>query len=461
MHTEKELGETNEKLTTLENELVEHIEVIKCNVEAKVHENSEFQGNLEQRFADFTVEVDIENRGLRMDLDGMQKKLNELHNKTLESKSLEAEWGNLSKLSHSTSRCGHSCTGSTRANSINSEHTLYLFRDTSKTLVIDQIRENVCEDLLQIVLRCFHDMNIDLGPQDIVNVERIGVHEPSRRRPRPVKVTFVETGTRDQIFYFKSRLRLSDKFGELKISKEEPRETRVRRAKLRQAALIARNKGRQVFESFHFVKIEGITYRLDDVDTIPSEYTIAGSSPTQYSPKVKIPLSFYVKCRKKAERVTIVGPTLHKTCRGLSFSSENCFLSNFYPCTIQYRGEKFCCTEQGYQYFKAKKYRNDEAMREIMETTIPLEMKRAGEKVSVDEEWDRERIVVMEDLLWAKFRQNRKIFYLLMNTRPYHLIESTLDNFWGAGCKLGSVAQEEGVWEGENHLGRMLVYIRT
>ena len=67
----------------------------------------------------------------------------------------------------------------------------------------------------------------------------------------------------------------------------------------------------------------------------------------------------------------------------------------------------------------------------------------------------------MEELLLEKFGQNRELFYLLMNTRPFDLIESTLDNEWGAGCKLGSIALEEGIWEGNNHLGRMLVYIRN
>ena len=221
-----------------------------------------------------------------------------------EAKSIESEFCNLSRLSHSTSRCSRSCASSSGTNSVNNEHTIYLFGDTSKTLIIDHIREKVQEDLVKIVLQCFREIHIDLVPADIVKIERIRVHEPNRRRPRPVKVTFAETGTRDQVFYFKSRLKYSDGFKEFKISKEEPRDIRVKRAKLRQAALIARNKGLDVFISYDFIKIEGTEYRLEHVDSIPAEFTIEGPSPKKSSPKFKIPLSFYVKCRKKAEHVT-------------------------------------------------------------------------------------------------------------------------------------------------------------
>ena len=67
---------------------------------------------------------------------------------------------------------------------------------------------------------------------------------------------------------------------------------------------------------------------------------------------------------------------------------------------------------------------------------------------------------VMEDLFFSKFRQNQRLYFLLLNTRPLHLIESTVDTFWGAGCMIGTVAIEEGCWTAQNHLGRMLMYVR-
>ena len=447
----------NDRTTRLEHSLAEHIETIRGNIEVEIHGQSSFQLNLEQKVSDLTMELDVENKCMRMDLDALKKKMEYLQNKSFDVDS----WG---KVSHSTSKGAHacSCTGSVRSEpvSVTNEHSLYLFGDTSKSLIIDNIRESIDEDLMKIILNCFRDINLDIKPHDVANIERIGQYVSEKARPRPVKVTFVEAGTRDQVLYFKSRLKYSRIFKEFKISKEEPREVRVKRAKLRQASLIAQNKGLDVFVTYDYIMIEGITYNLENVDDIPVDLTIDRRPSRGSPPTFQSSLSPFLKCRRKAEKITFVGPSLLKTVKGLAFSSANCFLSNFYPCQVVYRGNKFICTEQGYQFLKAKKYKNERAMREIMEAHNPEDMKRTGDSVVTDAEWEREKLFVMEELLWAKFRQNKEIYCLLMNTRPHNLIESTLDLFWGAGCKFGSIALEEGSWEGENHLGRMLMYIR-
>ena len=156
----------------------------------------------------------------------------------------------------------------------------------------------------------------------------------------------------------------------------------------------------------------------------------------------------------------MVGPSLQKTCRGLAFCSENSFLSNFYKCEIQYRGQIYNCLEQGYQAMKARICKDEIALRVILGTDSQLLMKRTGQKIKTTHEWESSKMRIMEELLFSKFRQNKKLYFLLLNTRPQNLIEGTLDTFWGAGCRIGSIALEEGIWTGQNHLGRMLMYIR-
>ena len=450
----KELGDLDGHVERVEHDILEHVETIKNNVQEKVYENENNQKHLEQRLLDFTVEIDIETRRLRMDMDAMQKKMSQL--KCMNAISDLENW---SMPSNSTSKCSHSCSSKDSA-SVN-EHSLYMFGDTQKTLIVDHIREYPNEKLLDVILNCVHDINIDLASDDIIRIERIGRFNPHKKWPRPVKVVFRDRTVRDQIYYFKSRLKHSEKFSVFKISKEKPRDMRVSRAKLRMAADIARYKGLDVYTGPESTRIEGTTYTPDNVDSIPMEYTVEGNSPKKSPPKFKIPMSFYVKCRKRAEKIITVGPSLQKTIKGLAFSSENCFLSNFFACTVKCRGYTFVCTEQGYQFLKAKRYNDEKAMKEIMDAKTPVEMKRAGGEVVVDESWDRDKFDIMEELLLAKFWQNTELYNLLMNTRPYNLIESTLDSVWGSGCKLGSIALIEGIWEGENHLGKMLMYIQA
>ena len=97
--------------------------------------------------------------------------------------------------------------------------------------------------------------------------------------------------------------------------------------------------------------------------------------------------------------------------------------------------------------------------KKISALAIELLLHSFIKKIEVDY-WQEHKLEVMEDLLFCKFQQNKQLYYMLMNTRPWELIEATLDNFWGAGSILGSFALEDGSWEGQNNLGKLLMKVR-
>ena len=151
-------------------------------------------------------------------------------------------------------------------------------------------------------------------------------------------------------------------------------------------------------------------------------------------------MNFNLKCTTKADSVTIVGPSLQRTIRGLAFCSANCFLSNFFLCDFHYRGEAHICLEQGYQRTKAIICTDDKALHIIMGTRVQVLMKHTKQKIQTSEESEYNKVRVMENLLFCKFRQNQRISFLLINTRPLYLIVSTMDRFWGAGCMIGKIS---------------------
>ena len=57
----------------------------------------------------------------------------------------------------------------------------------------------------------------------------------------------------------------------------------------------------------------------------------------------------------------------------------------------------------------------------------------------------------MEEHLIEKLRE---LCFLLMNTLPFDLLVSTLDAEWGAGCKFGLIALDDGIWDGMNYLDK-------
>lgn len=130
------------------------------------------------------------------------------------------------------------------------------------------------------------------------------------------------------------------------------------------------------------------------------------------------------------------------------FRGEYRFLSNFYPCIVEYEGMKFMSTENAYQAAKTL----DKAKRKAFQWCSPGAAKKAGSNIQVREDWFQINMQLMEDLNMQKFSK-REFKKLLLDTGDEELIEGNYwgDKYWGVDSKTG---------EGENHLGKLLMRIR-
>jgi len=130
-----------------------------------------------------------------------------------------------------------------------------------------------------------------------------------------------------------------------------------------------------------------------------------------------------------------------------SFSEENRFLSNFYPCVVEMEGIEYPSVEHAYQ---AAKTLNVAEREEIVLLTAG-QAKRRGYRVTLRADWESIKLGIMEDLVRQKF--NKEILReKLLATGDAELIEGNDwgDKFWGV-CN----------GEGENWLGRILMKIRS
>ena len=358
-----------------------------------------------------------------------------------------------------------------------------------KNIVIDGLYESPTENLKHIVVHMCHDMNTPISPDEVIEAKRIGPPDQARRWPRPVRVTFSTETTRMRIYEDRENLLNTRLFNNVRLNADEPKAVRIRRAKLRQAAELAKKAGKQVRYKWGEIIIDGIIYNTLNVEDIPAEYQAKSRvhTQTQSHPQHQPPSDteaqaqihiepngevkytdnrkpFRVAYRRLKDgqtKIEMVGPCLQKTKKGLAFISGKCFLSNFFKCAMRYNGFDYKSSEQCWQAQKALICNDPIAMAEIKSAKEPLDAKRAGDRIIENDHWRRIKIDKMIDILQHKFRQNRELYYMLINTRPFNLIEASLDGFWGAHCKLYSVALQEGTWTGQNILGRILVDIRT
>lgn len=135
------------------------------------------------------------------------------------------------------------------------------------------------------------------------------------------------------------------------------------------------------------------------------------------------------------------------------FKQEYRFLSNFWPCRVQYAPLWYPTVEHAYQ--AAKCADSSDAMR-IRNASSPGLAKRMGKEVELQRrarlDWHAIKLAVMADLLWQKFVLNAEFRARLAQTGERVLIEGNHhgDTFWG---QTGNV--------GTNHLGNLLMRLRT
>lgn len=73
--------------------------------------------------------------------------------------------------------------------------------------------------------------------------------------------------------------------------------------------------------------------------------------------------------------------------KGVGFQSELVFLSNFYPCEVQYRGHTYSSAEQAFQQRKLIDSGYTKLANEVLESDNPYTQKYTGGKITPTEKW--------------------------------------------------------------------------
>jgi len=121
------------------------------------------------------------------------------------------------------------------------------------------------------------------------------------------------------------------------------------------------------------------------------------------------------------------------------------FLMNSYPGDVNFDGQKYRTLEHAYQ--AAKTDDQDDRVK-IRFAPSARRAKQIGRKITIRPTWDAERINVMRTLVNDKF-EDPELREKLLATKDAQLVSGG-DKFWG---------KSHG--QGDNHLGRLLMELRT
>lgn len=136
-----------------------------------------------------------------------------------------------------------------------------------------------------------------------------------------------------------------------------------------------------------------------------------------------------------------------------AFKGKYAFLSNFYPCMIEYERITYPSAEHAFQAAKTL----DKDTRITMSVCpTPADARYCGRRLELREDWEQVKISIMKEIVKDKFTRNmafrQDIRQMLLDTGDAYLEEGNShgDRFWGT---------VKG--EGQNWLGKILMEVRS
>ena len=138
--------------------------------------------------------------------------------------------------------------------------------------------------------------------------------------------------------------------------------------------------------------------------------------------------------------------------------------SQWYPSIFEIEGITYDCAEQYMMEQKAKLFKDEEMVKNIMGTTSPREQKAFGRQVKNFDpaKWE---VIAYDTVVRgnvAKFKQNPKLLKILLNTENREIVEASAeDTIWGIGLSPWDPLRfDKKNWRGTNLLGKAIMDAR-
>ena len=108
-------------------------------------------------------------------------------------------------------------------------------------------------------------------------------------------------------------------------------------------------------------------------------------------------------------------------------------LSNFFPCKFNFMGQTFRSVEHAYQYEKANFFGLDGLANRIRDYRTAFEAKHLAREVPRSTNWEKSRMVFMNQLLKLKWDQVSVFRKELNNQKHKQFVHPVSDPYWGVG----------------------------
>lgn len=263
--------------------------------------------------------------------------------------------------------------------------------------------ENALDDLITIIQKTLPAFQ----KTSVKHVLRLGKERKNKKKPRPLLVILDSQKTREMLLSNASEIKKNADEKMLWINRDQS-ENAKRRHSLVKACykLLLKN-------SFACsMKGSTITYQKKQYN-----YDMLNLLPEPCTPQ-------WVKSRTTSDG------------KGICYSSEHSYCSNFAPATIRHNGCLFTSVEHAFQLSKVKDAGYTELAAEMAGMTNPYNIKYIGDGITASKEWKNEEEQIMEELIRKKFQQNERLRKKLLGDGYSDYYEMTADKRWATGTRI-------------------------
>ena len=261
----------------------------------------------------------------------------------------------------------------------------------------------------QSVTELLSIMGVQVSSATVSNLQRIGKYSEGKRKPRPIKVKFLSSISKQDLYKNIGKLKDVDKWKHVLIGDDLSEIKTNEQKDLRCIAAVAKANGIQAAYKNGALSIDDKKYTYADINSLPHGLSM---------------------------EMAKIRPTKD----GTAYQGHHAYLSNLYECPIMDNGNPFWSSEQHYQCGRAKTAKNQQLYRKLRECKKTYEHIRLSKEIPDPENWNQLRVPQMRRSIYLKYEQNPILRDKLINTKGF-LYEATLTDFWGCGMAISQSAE--------------------
>ena len=320
--------------------------------------------------------------------------------------------------------------GKTRTRQLESKVDVLESANRRYNIIIKGLDERRYADGRAAVMNLFKDIQCSVPSSGIDGVYRLGASYDPVKGPRPLLVELALKRYRGEIYSKLKAIKTLQQWTGISVMDDNTQVDENKLKDMRATVAVMRGDGLEAKVQNKTLVYNKTRYNHKDLSKLPVKY---------HMESIKTP----------------------KVNDGVAFQSHHSKLSNFYRVDFKYEDVIFSSAEQAYAYIAAVTCEDEATALKILATDDPYKIKKLADNFQDEPDWVDIKMGTLDEIVEAKFTQDKPCRLKLFQTSDDKLWEATGDVIYGCGFSLAQKDQiSVNTTKGANETGKILMRVR-